>query len=64
MYGYVQPVQKMNLMWRVVKMKCVKKGEQIKRVSDSQAIELVEKHNWNYCPKHEWKTKYKSSVGE
>ena len=35
-------------------MKCVKKHGEIKRVSDDQAGEMVEK-GWSYCPKHEWK---------
>ena len=36
-------------------MKCVKSGDQIKRVSDESAMELV-KHGWAYCPKSEYKS--------
>jgi hypothetical protein len=36
-------------------MKCIKKHEQIKRVSDDKAHEMVIKKGWKYCPKHEWK---------
>ena len=35
-------------------MKCVKKNDDIKRVSDKYAEELVSK-GWNYIPKKEWK---------
>lgn len=35
-------------------MKCVKKDEQIKRVSDEEAAKMVTK-GWEYCPKAEWK---------
>lgn len=38
-------------------MKCIKKGEEIQRVTDDKAKQLVEEHGWNYCPKHEWKAK-------
>ena len=37
-------------------MKCVKKDEKIKRVTDKQAEKLV-KEGWAYCPKHEWRSK-------
>ncbi len=41
-------------------MKCVKKGTQkIKRVSDSQAMDMVDNKGWDYCPKHEWKAQNK-----
>jgi len=40
-------------------MKCVKKGKEIKRVTDSKAIEMVEEHGWVYCPKHEFKEQNK-----
>lgn len=36
-------------------MKCVKKGEVIRRVSNIKAIDMVDNKGWNYCPKHEWK---------
>jgi hypothetical protein len=35
-------------------MKTIKRGEEIKRVSDNEAITLV-KEGWAYCPKSEWK---------
>ncbi len=35
-------------------MKCVRKGEEIKLVSNDEAVELV-KQGWNYCGKYEWK---------
>ena len=35
-------------------MKTIKKGESIKRVTDSEAIIFV-KSGWEYCPKNEWK---------
>ena len=38
-------------------MKCIKHGEQIKRVSDEQAFEMVANKGWAYCPKSEWKEK-------
>ncbi|MHA1701006.1 MAG: hypothetical protein ACTSWK_01940 [Promethearchaeota archaeon] len=37
-------------------MKCIKKSKKIQRVSDIKAIDLVNNHGWNYCPKHEWKS--------
>lgn len=41
-------------------MKCVKKDTQkIRRVSDSQAANMVDNKEWNYCPKHEWKEQNK-----
>ena len=36
-------------------MKCIKKGTDIKRVSNKQAYDLV-KADWTFCPKSEWKT--------
>ena len=36
-------------------MKCIKKHEKIKRVSDHKALEMVIQKGWKYCPKHEWK---------
>lgn len=36
-------------------MKCVKKGDVIRRVKDEAAQKLVSIDGWVYCPKHEWK---------
>jgi hypothetical protein len=41
-------------------MKCVKKHGEIKRVNDNLAKQLVEEHNWSYCPKSEWKEKIRN----
>ena len=38
-------------------MKCIKKGESIKRVNNDVASIAVEEDGWNFCPKSEWKTK-------
>ncbi len=38
-------------------MKCVKKHGEIKRVSNEWAERMVDKQNWEYCPKSEWKEK-------
>jgi len=38
-------------------MKCVKKGEDVQRVSDKKADKLVKQHGWEYCAKHLWKNK-------
>ena len=35
--------------------KCVKKGEQVRRVSDKDAAVLVAKEGWQYIPKSEYK---------
>lgn len=35
-------------------MKNVKKGKQIKRISDEEAAQEV-KQGWKYCPNHEWR---------
>jgi len=44
-------------------MKTIKKGETIKRVTDSDAI-FFTKNGWEYCSKTEWKKdrKIKSNV--
>jgi len=42
-------------------MKCVKNGEEIRKVKDENAVKLV-KEGWNYCPKHEWKKKVRGEV--
>ena len=36
-------------------MKCIKKHGVIKRVSDAEAINLVNEKGWEFCPKSEWK---------
>lgn len=41
-------------------MKCIKKGKQIQKVSDKEAVELV-KGKWKYCPKHEWREKVRDA---
>ena len=35
-------------------MKTIKRGNQVKRVSDKDALSLVEE-GWEYCLKSEWK---------
>jgi len=45
-------------------MKCIKKHGEIKRVSDSEAHEMVSNKEWNYCPKKEWKEKTRGSAKE
>lgn len=35
-------------------MKCVKKGEEIKKVADKETSTLV-KDGWVFCPRHEWR---------
>lgn len=35
-------------------MKCIKRGEEIKRVGDQEANQAV-KNGWSFCPKAEWK---------
>ena len=36
-------------------MKCIKKGDVIKRVKNDVANIAVEKDGWSFCPKSEWK---------
>lgn len=36
-------------------MKCVKKGNEIVRVKDDKAKNMVEEKGWVYCPKSEYK---------
>jgi len=36
-------------------MKTIKKGTEYKRISDREAITLVESKGWSYCAKQEWK---------
>jgi len=38
-------------------MKCVKKDNVVKRVSDILAKQLVEKEGYTYCSKSAWKNK-------
>ncbi len=38
-------------------MKCIKKGDEIRRVSDVDADNKVKVHGWVFVPKSEWKTK-------
>lgn len=38
-------------------MKCIKKGEKIKRVKNDVAKLAVEEDGWKFCPKSEWKVK-------
>jgi hypothetical protein len=38
-------------------MKCIKKGDEIRRVSDVDADNKVKVHGWAFVPKSEWKTK-------
>lgn len=40
-------------------MKTVKNNQDIRRVSDKTALELVESKKWAYCPKSEFKKKEK-----
>ena len=42
-------------------MKCIKKGDEVRRVKDQEAAELVAK-GWKYCPKKEWKTPQSGQV--
>jgi hypothetical protein len=37
-------------------MKCIKKGGEIRRVSDVDADVKVKVHGWSFIPKSEWKT--------
>jgi hypothetical protein len=37
-------------------MKCIKKGGEIRRVSDIDADNKVKVHGWSFIPKSEWKT--------
>lgn len=43
-----------------ISMKCIKHGDEIRRVSDEQATEKV-KNGWQYCPKSEWKTQVRDA---
>ena len=39
-------------------MKTIKKGIEVKRVKDKEAMQFV-RNGWSYCPKSEFKTKKK-----
>ena len=43
-------------------MKCVKKYEIIKRVSDNIAADLVANEEWAYCSKKAWKMEVRDAV--
>ena len=36
-------------------MKCIKNGQNIKRVTNENAQELVKQGCWTFCSKSEWK---------
>lgn len=36
-------------------MKCVKKDGEVRRVSEEQAVRMVETQGWAFVPKSEWK---------
>jgi hypothetical protein len=42
-------------------MKCIKKGDEIRRVSDVDADLKVKVHGWTFAPKVEWKTKVRDA---
>jgi hypothetical protein len=42
-------------------MKCIKKGDEIRRVSDQDADNKVKVHGWAFVPKAEWKTKVRDA---
>ena len=42
-------------------MKCIKKGDEIRRVSDVDADLKVKVHGWAFVPKAEWKTKVRDA---
>ena len=41
-------------------IKCIKKGDEIKKVPDSEAFKLV-KDGWSFCNRKEWKQKVRDS---
>lgn len=45
-------------------MKCIAKGAEVKRVSDSDADIRVKQHGWKYVPKSEWKLYTRGPVVE
>jgi len=42
-------------------MKCIINGEEIRKVSNQQAVDMV-KNGWAYCPKKLWKEKVRDKV--
>jgi len=42
-------------------MKTIKRGDEIKRVSEKEAMFFV-RNGWNYCSKSEWKTNRKTQI--
>jgi len=36
-------------------MKCIRKGDLVRRVKDQEAISLVDNKGWKFCPKEDWK---------
>jgi len=42
-------------------MKCIKKGDEIRRVSDQDADNKVKVHGWSFVLKSEWKTKVRDA---
>jgi LEA14-like dessication related protein len=42
-------------------MKCIKKGDEIRRVSDVDVDIKVKVHGWTFAPKSEWKTKVRDA---
>ena len=38
--------------------KCIRKGNEFKRVSNVEAKRLVEKEKWKYCTKSEWQRSF------
>jgi len=44
-------------------MKCIKLGDEIKRVKDDKAETMVDK-GWSYCSKEEWKKKGRTVAKE
>jgi hypothetical protein len=43
-------------------MKTIKKNDEIKRISDKEAPDMIGK-GWKYCPKSEWKSIKKNKKG-
>lgn len=42
-------------------MKCVKKGEEIRKVTDQEAPIMV-RAGWNYCSRKEWREKVRDKI--
>jgi hypothetical protein len=43
-------------------LKCIKKRESVRNVSDVDARRLVSTEGWSYCPRHEWKEKVRGPI--